>query len=187
MQPWQIKALELEASGLKHLDGFIHEHALYFLIGAIYLLLALLAWVLSGALRRKEENPRLMSGQPFSSICRDRRHRPRTRSTHFRRRTIRRIAITMMIIGNDHWRCRLRGVILKSDFHGASGRGHRWRRGAHDLDGDRAPYHGSARHAADSGMTVMGIISIGCVAVGCGYGTFERPAFCGALVLVLDL
>ena len=53
MQPWQIKALELEASGLKHLDGFIHEHALYFLMGAIYLLLALLAWVLSGALRRK--------------------------------------------------------------------------------------------------------------------------------------
>jgi hypothetical protein len=37
------------------------------------------------------------------------------------------------------------------------------------------------------GMTVMGIISIGCVAVGCGYGTFERSAFCGALVLVLDL
>ena len=53
MQPWQIKALELEASGLKHLDGFIHEHALGCLIGAIYLLLALLAWVLSGALRRK--------------------------------------------------------------------------------------------------------------------------------------
>jgi hypothetical protein len=55
MQPWQIKALELEASGLKHLDGFIHEHALNFLIGAIYLLLALLALVLSGALRRKAE------------------------------------------------------------------------------------------------------------------------------------
>ena len=53
MQPWHIKALELEASGFKHLDGFIHEHALYFLVGAIYLLLALLAWVLSGALRRK--------------------------------------------------------------------------------------------------------------------------------------
>jgi len=53
MQPWQIKALELEASGLKHLDGFIREHALSFFIGAIYLLLALLAWVLSGALRRK--------------------------------------------------------------------------------------------------------------------------------------
>ena len=53
MQPWQIIAIELEASGLKHLDGFIHEHAVYFLVGAIYLLLALLAWVLSGALRRK--------------------------------------------------------------------------------------------------------------------------------------
>jgi hypothetical protein len=53
MQPWQIKALELEASALNHLDGFIHEHALYFLVGAIYLLLALLAWVLCGGLRRK--------------------------------------------------------------------------------------------------------------------------------------
>ncbi len=53
MQPWQIKALELESSALKSLDGFVHEHALYFLVGAIYLLLALLAWVLSGALRRK--------------------------------------------------------------------------------------------------------------------------------------
>jgi hypothetical protein len=53
MQPWHIKALELEASGFKHLDEFIHEHALYFLVGAIYLLLALLAWVLNEALRRK--------------------------------------------------------------------------------------------------------------------------------------
>ena len=53
MQPWQIKALELEVSALNHLDGFIHEHALYFLMGAIYLLLALLVWVLCGALRRK--------------------------------------------------------------------------------------------------------------------------------------
>ena len=53
MQPWQIKALELEVSVLKNLVGFIHEHALVFFIGAIYLLLALLAWVLSGGLRRK--------------------------------------------------------------------------------------------------------------------------------------
>jgi hypothetical protein len=53
MQTWQIKALELEVSALKHLDGFIHEHALYFFIGVIYLLLAFLVWVLSGALRRK--------------------------------------------------------------------------------------------------------------------------------------
>jgi hypothetical protein len=57
MQPWQIKALELEMSALNRLDGFIHEHALYFLMGAIYLLLALLAWVLCGALRPKGGNP----------------------------------------------------------------------------------------------------------------------------------
>jgi hypothetical protein len=57
MQPWEIKTLELEASALQHLDGFLHEHALYFLVGAIYLLLALLAWVLSGGLRRKGGNP----------------------------------------------------------------------------------------------------------------------------------
>ena len=53
MQPWQIKALKLEMSALNHLDEFTHEHALCFLIGVICLLLALLAWVLSGALRRK--------------------------------------------------------------------------------------------------------------------------------------
>ena len=57
MQSWQIKALELEVSVLKHLDGFMREHALYFLTGAIYLLLALLVWVLSGGLRRKGGNP----------------------------------------------------------------------------------------------------------------------------------
>ena len=57
MQSWQIKALELEASALKHLDGFIHEHALYFLMGAIYLLLALLIWVLCGGLRPKGRRP----------------------------------------------------------------------------------------------------------------------------------
>lgn len=56
MQAWQIKALELEASALKFLDGFIHEHALGFFTGAIGLLLALLAWVLSGALRHKGGN-----------------------------------------------------------------------------------------------------------------------------------
>ena len=57
MQSWQIKALELEASALKHLDGFIHEHALYFLMGAIYILLALLIWVLCGGLRPKGGSP----------------------------------------------------------------------------------------------------------------------------------
>jgi hypothetical protein len=34
-------------------------------------------------------------------------------------------------------------------------------------------------------MKVTEIVSVGCVAVGCGYRTLERPAFCGALVLVL--
>ena len=57
MQSWQIKALELEGSLLKSLDGFIHEHALYFLVGIIYLLLTLLACVLSGGLRSKGGKP----------------------------------------------------------------------------------------------------------------------------------
>jgi len=57
MQTWQIKALELEGSLLKSLDGFIHEHALWFLVGIIYLLLALLAWVLSGGLLSKGGKP----------------------------------------------------------------------------------------------------------------------------------
>ena len=53
MQTWQIELLEGEASALDSLDGFIHEYALWFLVGAICLLSALLAWVLSGGLRRK--------------------------------------------------------------------------------------------------------------------------------------
>lgn len=57
MQAWQIKALEMEQSVLKDLDGFIHEHALCFLIGIIYLLLVLLAWVLGGGLRRRDGKP----------------------------------------------------------------------------------------------------------------------------------
>ena len=61
MPSWQIKALELEASALKRLDGFVHTHALYFLIGVICFLLALLGWVLSGGLRRK-------GGQPMCHI-----------------------------------------------------------------------------------------------------------------------
>jgi hypothetical protein len=50
MQPWEIKALELEASALKHLDGFIHEHALACFVGLIYLLMVFgisLIWLLS--------------------------------------------------------------------------------------------------------------------------------------------
>jgi len=40
MQPWQIKALELEQSALKHLDGIIADHPLYASLGFIYLLMA---------------------------------------------------------------------------------------------------------------------------------------------------
>jgi len=61
MQPWQIKALKLEVSALDALNGFMRDHALCFFIGAIYLLLALLAWVMSGALRRR-------GGKPMSHI-----------------------------------------------------------------------------------------------------------------------
>jgi hypothetical protein len=53
MQPWQIKALELEASALDDLNGFVRDHALYFLIAIIGLLVVLLAWVLGGGLRRR--------------------------------------------------------------------------------------------------------------------------------------
>ena len=63
MPTWETKALEWEMSALKHLDGFIDRHALFFLVGAIYLLLALLVWVLSGGLRRK-----LWNGKPIPNV-----------------------------------------------------------------------------------------------------------------------
>ena len=77
MQPWQIKALELEASALNRLDGFIHEHALYFFIGAIYLLLALLAWVLSGGIATERWEIHAHVRPASSFICRDSHHRHR--------------------------------------------------------------------------------------------------------------
>lgn len=64
MQTWQIKALELEASALKYVDGFVHEYALWFMMGIIYLMLALLVWVLSGGLRRK-----LLRGKPLPHVA----------------------------------------------------------------------------------------------------------------------
>jgi hypothetical protein len=63
MPTWEMKALEWEVSALKHLDGFMDEHALFFFVGAIYLLLALLVWVLSGGLRRK-----LWKGKPIPHL-----------------------------------------------------------------------------------------------------------------------
>ena len=53
MQSWQIKALKLEVSALDDLNGFVRDHALYFLIGIIWLLVIALAWVLGGGLRRR--------------------------------------------------------------------------------------------------------------------------------------
>lgn len=41
MQPWQIRALELEQAALKHLDGVLAGHELLIPIGIIYLLIIL--------------------------------------------------------------------------------------------------------------------------------------------------
>jgi hypothetical protein len=53
MQPWQIKALELEVAALKHLDGIIADYGVYIFIGVANLLVLLIVWILSGGLRRK--------------------------------------------------------------------------------------------------------------------------------------
>ena len=58
MQPWQINVLKLEMSVLDHLNEFIHEHVLYFFMGTIYLLLAILAWVLIKILQPPPGEPR---------------------------------------------------------------------------------------------------------------------------------
>jgi len=63
MQPWQIKALKLEVSGLDALNGYLSEHALYFLVAIIGLLVVLLGWVLSGGLLRK-----LLNGRPMPDV-----------------------------------------------------------------------------------------------------------------------
>ena len=53
MQAWQTKTLKLEVAALDNLNGFIRDHALYFLIAIVGLLVVLLAWVLDGGLRRR--------------------------------------------------------------------------------------------------------------------------------------
>jgi len=77
MQSWQTKAQEWEMSALTHLDGFVRDHALWFLIGVIYLMLALLVWVLSGGLRRKG-NSTAYHVRPLSFTRRHRRHQRRS-------------------------------------------------------------------------------------------------------------
>ncbi len=63
MQSWQIKALELEQSVLIFLDGVIADYGLYIFMGLVFLLIPILAWVLSGGLRRK-----LLKGKPMSDV-----------------------------------------------------------------------------------------------------------------------
>lgn len=60
MQPWRIKALELEASALKSLDGIIADYGPYLFFGLVILLMAFGIWVLSVGLRRK-----LLKGTPL--------------------------------------------------------------------------------------------------------------------------
>jgi hypothetical protein len=100
MQSWRIKELELGASVLNHLDGFIHGHALFCLVGAIYLLLALLVWVLCGVLRPKGGKPLLcpLSGQPLSFICLAHRRQRQKRLPHFRPCETHRIVIATVMI-----------------------------------------------------------------------------------------
>ncbi len=56
MQPWQIKALELEALVLKFLDGVIADDGVYFYLAFVWLSLIVIVWVFSGGLRRKLPN-----------------------------------------------------------------------------------------------------------------------------------
>ncbi len=70
------------------LNGFVHEHALYVLLGIIGLLAILLAWVLSGGLRRRFPQqagrvPPVIIGSPPASLP-----PPRMTGIHFRRHTI---------------------------------------------------------------------------------------------------
>jgi hypothetical protein len=63
MQPWQIKALELEVSALDHLGGVIADYGLYIFVAFAYLLIPFSIWALSGGLRRK-----LLKGKPMPHI-----------------------------------------------------------------------------------------------------------------------
>ena len=63
MQSWQFKALELEASVLKFLDGIIADYGLGICVGFVYLLIPFSIWALSGGLRR-----RLLKGKPMPHL-----------------------------------------------------------------------------------------------------------------------
>ena len=59
----QLKALELEQSVLKFLDGVIADYGVYILMGLVFLLIPFLAWVWSGGLRRKQ-----LKGKPTPQV-----------------------------------------------------------------------------------------------------------------------
>jgi hypothetical protein len=63
MQPIQIKALELEQSVFKFLDGVISDYGVYIFKVLVFLLIPFLAWVLSGGLRRKQ-----LKGKPIPHV-----------------------------------------------------------------------------------------------------------------------
>ena len=63
MQPMQIKALELEQSVLKFLDEVIADDGVYIFMGLVFLMIPILAWVLSGGLRRKQSK-----GKPIPHV-----------------------------------------------------------------------------------------------------------------------
>jgi len=64
MTTWQIKALELEESALKHLDGFIAAHSLLLAVGVIYVLLAIGVFVVVVGLCRKSSPGRFRNRVP---------------------------------------------------------------------------------------------------------------------------
>jgi hypothetical protein len=53
MTPWEIKLLNGEVSFFHRLDSFIDRHPLLMTLAVIYLLLALLAWVIVSTARRR--------------------------------------------------------------------------------------------------------------------------------------
>jgi hypothetical protein len=67
MQPWQIKALELEQSALKHLDKIIADHELYISVILVYLLIGLgigLILLLCGGRRKWRVRPVIFIQMP---------------------------------------------------------------------------------------------------------------------------
>ena len=152
MQTWQIKVLKLEESVLDDLNGFVHEHALYCLLGLMGLLAVLLAWVLAGGLRRRFPQ---QAGRvpPVIIVQSPTPPPPEPVGIHFRRHTITGGKIIAILTNG---RIDSSGeAILAACFPGGNPRRKRspsrWRRratGRTTLTANREPYHQNAGHAA---------------------------------------